>query len=70
MFSVDGTTPISSTGSSSSATAAIASSTAAPPDMSIFISCIPEDGLIEMPPLSKVTALPTRPTVGPPPPPA
>ena len=52
-------------GSSSSAIAATVSSTAAAPDMSIFISCIPAEGLIEMPPVSKVTPLPTRPRVGP-----
>ena len=57
MFSVEGTTAIRSIGSPSSAIAAIASSTAAPPDMSIFISCIPAPGLSEIPPVSKVTAL-------------
>ena len=36
--------------------------------MSIFISCIPPTGLIEMPPVSKVTPLPTSPSVSPPPP--
>ena len=39
--------------------APIDSITAAPPDMSNFISCIFELGLIEIPPVSKVTALPT-----------
>ena len=34
------------------------------PDMSIFISCIPAEGLSEIPPVSKVTPLPTRPRVG------
>ncbi len=33
--------------------------------MSIFISCMPPEGLIEMPPESKVTALPTRASSGP-----
>ncbi len=33
--------------------------------MSIFISSIFAAGLIEMPPVSKVTALPTRPSVSP-----
>ena len=70
MFSVDGTTATRSSSSPSSAIAATASITAAPPDMSIFISCIPAEGLIEIPPLSKVTALPTRPTRGPEPPPS
>jgi hypothetical protein len=59
MFSVDGTMAVSVTGSRSAAIAPAASSTAAPPDMSNFISCIFEDGLIEIPPVSKVTALPT-----------
>ena len=47
------------TGSSSRAIAAIAPSTAAPPDMSNFMSLILLPGLIEMPPESNVTALPT-----------
>ena len=45
-------------------------STAAPPDMSIFISCILAAGLIEMPPVSKVTALPTSAERARPPPPS
>ena len=65
MFSVEGTTAIRSIGSPSSAIAPTASSTAAAPDMSIFISCMPAEGLIEMPPVSKVTPLPTRPSVSP-----
>ncbi len=69
MFSVEGTTAISSIGRPSSAIAATASSTAAPPDMSNFISCIPAPGFSEIPPVSKVTPLPTRPRVGPLPPP-
>ena len=60
MFSVDGTTAVTVAGRPSSAIAAIASMTAAPPDMSNFISCIFADGLIEIPPVSKVTALPTK----------
>ena len=39
--------------------------TAAPPDMSNFISAIFAPGFSEMPPLSKVTALPTKPSFGP-----
>ena len=39
--------------------------TAAPPDMSNFISCIFAEGLIEIPPVSKVTALPTNARCGP-----
>ena len=38
--------------------------------MSIFISCIFAEGLIEIPPVSKVTALPTSASSGPPPPPS
>ena len=70
MFSVAGTTATRSTASPSSAIAATASSTAAAPDMSIFISCIEAEDFSEMPPVSKVTPLPTRPRVGPEPPPA
>ena len=65
MFSVEGTTATMSRSMPSSAIAPIASITAAPPDMSIFISCMPADGLIEMPPESKVTALPTMPSTSP-----
>ena len=65
MFSVAPTTPITRTGSPSRAIAPTAATTAAPPDMSNFISCIFAAGLIEMPPVSKVTALPTRPSTGP-----
>ncbi len=39
-------------------------STAAPPHMSYFISSILADGLIEIPPASKVSPLPTIATVG------
>ena len=66
MFSVAPTTPTACTGSPSRAIAPIASITAAPPDMSNFISCIFCAGLIEIPPVSNVTALPTRPRTGPP----
>ena len=59
MFSVAGTTAVIVTGSASLAIASIDSSTAAPPDMSNFISAIFAPGLSEMPPVSKVTALPT-----------
>ncbi len=65
MFSVAPTTPITRTGSPSRAIAPTAATTAAPPDMSNFISCIFAAGLIEMPPVSNVTALPTRPSTGP-----
>ena len=50
MFSVAPTTPITRTGSPSRAIAPTAATTAAPPDMSNFISCIFAAGLIEMPP--------------------
>ena len=70
MFSVEGTTAIRLTGRPSSAIAADASITAAAADMSYFISCIPAPGFSEMPPVSKVTPLPTKPSVGPSPPPA
>ena len=65
MFSVAGTTPMTLAGSPSSAIAPIVSITAADPDMSIFISCMPPEGLIEIPPESKVTPLPTRAVSGP-----
>ena len=55
---------ISLTGSCSRATAATASITAAPPDMSNFISAIFAPGFSEIPPLSKVTALPTKASSG------
>ena len=47
MFSVAPITVTRRTGSPSSAIAAVASSTAAPPPMSNFISCIRAAGLIE-----------------------
>jgi hypothetical protein len=65
MFSVEGTTAVMVAGTPSSAMAAVASMTAAPPDMSNFISCIFAEGLIEIPPVSKVTALPTNARWGP-----
>src|SRR3954451_24350772 len=68
MFSVAGIAATRSIARPSSAIAATASRTAAAPDMSIFISCIPAAGLIEIPPESKVTPLPTRPSRSPPPP--
>ena len=64
-FSVAPTTPTSLTGRPRRAIAPIASITAAPPDMSNFISDIFAPGFSEMPPLSNVTALPTRPSTGP-----
>ena len=64
-FSVAPTTASSFTGSRRRAIAATASTTAAPPDMSNFISAIFGPGFSEMPPLSNVTALPTKPSNGP-----
>ena len=64
-FSVAPITAISRTGSPRRAIAAVAPSTAAPPDMSNFMSLILLPGLIEMPPESNVTALPTKPSTGP-----
>ena len=46
------------------AIARIAPSTAAPPDMSCFISSIEAAGLMEIPPVSNVIPLPTRAMVG------
>ena len=64
-FSVAPITATTRTGSPSAAIAPVASSTAAPPDMSNFISLIFVAGLSEIPPESNVTALPTRPEHGP-----
>jgi len=64
-FSVAPTTATSLTGRRMRAIVATASITAAPPDMSNFISDIFAPGFNEMPPLSNVTALPTSPRVGP-----
>ena len=62
MFSTSGMTPTTAAPGFRAAIAFMAPSTAAPPDMSLFIRCIFSDGLIEMPPVSKVTPLPTRPS--------
>ena len=62
-FSVEATTLTTRSGSSSSAIAAVASITAAPPAMSPFMSCIRSACFREMPPESNVIALPTRPSV-------
>ena len=59
MFSVAPSTLTTRTGRPSRAIAPVASSTAAAPDMSNFISLIFSAGLIEMPPVSNVTPLPT-----------
>ena len=65
MFSVAGTTATTRRGMPSLAMARTAETTAAPPAMSSFIRSMPSAGLIEMPPVSKVTPLPTRPSTGP-----
>ena len=65
MFSVIGTMPMTSIGAFRSEIARIAPMTAAPPAMSSFIRSMPSAGLIEMPPVSKVMPLPTRPSTGP-----
>ena len=64
-FSAAPTTARSRTGKRRRAIAATASITAAPPDMSNFISDIFAPGFSEMPPLSNVTALPTNASTGP-----
>ena len=65
MFSVVGTMPIDADRRACSrAMARIAQMTAAPPAMSSFIRSMPSAGLIEMPPVSKVMPLPTRPRTG------
>ena len=64
IFSVEGTTQTTLTLGLSAARARIAPSMVAPPAMSYFIFSIPSAGLIEMPPVSKVTAFPTKPITG------
>jgi len=64
MFSAVGTTPTTRMGALRSAIARMAQMTAAPPAMSSFIRSIPSAGLMEMPPVSKVMPLPTRPRTG------
>src|SRR5829696_6936279 len=63
-FSVAGTSATTSSGRSMAPIASIAPSTAAPPLMSNFMSSMPAEGFMEIPPESKVTALPTRTTGG------
>ena len=68
MFSVAGTIAVTSMAGFSRAMAPMVATTAAPPDISPFISSMPAAGLIEMPPVSKVMPLPTSARcVGPPP---
>ncbi len=60
MFSTMPTSPTASTLARRPASAAISPITAAPPAMSNFMSSMPPAGLMEMPPVSKVTPLPTK----------
>jgi len=64
MFSVDGTTQITLTLGFSAARARMTPKHGGAPAMSYFIFSMPSAGLMEMPPVSKVTALPTRPITG------
>ena len=61
MFSAAQTTPITRTLGFSSAMARMAPIIAAPPAMSYFIFSMLSAGLMEMPPVSKVMPLPTKP---------
>ena len=61
MFSVAQMTAVTLTLGFSSAIARMAPIMVAPPAMSYFIFSMPSAGLMEMPPVSKVTAFPTRP---------
>ena len=61
-FSLAATTASVRSGSPSSAIAPMPSSTAPPPAMSPFMSSMYSAGLIEIPPVSKVIALPTSPS--------
>ena len=60
MFSTSPTTPTALTFAFLAAKAYIKPTTPPAPAISHFISSIPPDGLIEMPPVSKVTPLPTK----------
>ena len=64
IFSVAGTTQITLTLGLSAARARMTPIMVAPPAMSYFIFSMPSAGLMEMPPVSKVTALPIRPMTG------
>src|SRR5213596_740079 len=66
IFSVDGTTQITLTLGLRAARARITPSIVAPPAMSYFIFSMPSAGLMEIPPVSNVTALPIKPMTGPP----
>ena len=64
MFSVTGTTAVTRSLGFSCAMACMTPSIVAPPAMSVFCSCMFSLGLMEMPPVSNVTPLPTRPITG------
>src|SRR5216684_1453948 len=64
MFSVLGTTQITFTFGFRAASARMTPSMVAPPAMSYFIFSMPSEGLMEMPPESKVMPLPTSPSTG------
>ena len=60
MFSTRPSTPTALTRALRPASACMRPATAAAPPMSHFISSMPSAGLMEMPPVSKVTPLPTK----------
>src|SRR3546814_11047086 len=62
MFSTRATTPTALTFALRPASAANVPITAPAPPISHFISSMPADGLIEIPPVSKQTPLPTKAT--------
>ncbi len=62
MFSAAATRPVTRVRTPSADSADMAAITAAPPAMSVFISCMPSLGLSDSPPLSKVMPLPTSTT--------
>ena len=61
MFSTAGTSAVTGMAGFNCAMARMAPSMAAPPAMSYFIFSMPSAGLMETPPVSKVTPLPTSP---------
>ena len=63
MFSVAGTMPMTRTFGANAGSNDIALSTAAAPDMSVFIVSMPSAVLIDRPPLSNVMPLPTNASV-------
>ncbi len=64
MFSAEQTTEMTLTAGLRRAMACMAPIMAAAPAMSYFIFSMPSAGLMEMPPVSKVMPLPTRPRTG------